>query len=299
MHDTDSALEALFHECSNRGRWGDDDQRGTLNLIDDAVRLRALATVRHGAVVSLALELATTASDKNTDPLVHRMLLDHALDDAALDRIEIAPHGFSVTHLDALGHVFWNGAAYNGRRAADILTPQGLTFGAVTAAADGIVTRGVLLDIAAVRGVPWLEPGDYVTPGDLDAAADLAETTIEPGDAVFAHVGLARREAVQGEEDPTLRAGLHAECVRWLRRHDVAIWSGDCVERTPYPSTSVPLPLHQIGLASMGLHLLDCPDVDALRRACERYGSYTFALMMAPLRIPGGTGSPVNPIAMF
>lgn len=300
MHDdTDDELEALFHECSNRGRWGADDERGTLNLIDEAVRLRALAQVRHGALVSLGLDLTTSASAKNVDPLVHRMLLDPPHPDAALDRIELAPHGFSVTHLDALGHVFWDGVAYNGRRAAAILADDGLRFGAITAAGDGVLTRGVLLDIAAVRGVPWLEPGDYVTPDDLDAAVELAGTTIEPGDAVFAHIGLARREAAEGEEDPSLRAGLHAECVRWLRRNDVAVWSGDCVERTPYPSAVLPLPLHQIGLASMGLHLLDCPDMDALHRACEAYGTRTFAVMMAPLRIPGGTGSPVNPIAMF
>ncbi|WP_053202537.1 cyclase family protein [Jiangella muralis] len=299
MINEDDRLMQLFAACSNAGRWGDDDELGTLNFITPAVRRAALDEVRLGESVSIGLDLDVHASSKNTDPLVH--VVDPYERDplAARDRIEIAAHGFTVTHLDAVAHVFWEGAAYNGRSAREILGERGLRYGSVHAARDGIVTRGVLLDVAAARGVPWLQPGDWVSVADLEAAESLAGARVTSGDAVFAHVGLGRREREQGPEDPSLRAGLDADCLAWLHEREVAVWSGDCVERLPYPSTVMPLPLHQIGLAAMGLCLLDCPDMDALVAACEAHRRATFALVIAPLRIPGGTGSPVNPLALF
>ena len=123
----------------------------------------------------------------------------------------------------------------------------------------GIVTRGVLLDVAGARGVPFLTPGEAVTSDDLTAAERSSGTTVRTGDAVFVHVGLERREAEQGLEDPSVRAGLDASCLPWLHTREVAVYSGDCVDQIPFPSAAVPLPLHQIGLVAMGLVLLDCP----------------------------------------
>jgi hypothetical protein len=132
--------------------------------------------------------------------------------------------------------VFWRGNAYNGRRSDELLRPGGLRSGSVFAQREGIVTRGVLLDVTAVRGVQYLTPGDAVTADDLTAAERLSGTTVTTGDAVFVHVGLERREAEQGTEDPAVRAGLDASCLPWLHEREVAVYSGDCIEQIPFPS---------------------------------------------------------------
>jgi kynurenine formamidase len=234
---------------------------GTLNYITEAKRREAAALVRHGRTVSIGRDLSTVADRLNTDPLVHRMLFDAVSPVSALDSIELAPHGFALTHLDAITHVYWRGNAYNGQRAEDLLRPDGLRSGSVYAQREGIVTRGVLLDVAGTRGVPFLEPGEAVTAEDLTAAERRSGTSLTCGDAVFVHVGLERREAEQGVEDPAVRAGLDASCLPWLHEREVAVYSGDCVDQIPFPSEAVPLPLHQIGLVAMGLVLLDCPRI--------------------------------------
>ncbi|GAW50137.1 MULTISPECIES: cyclase family protein [unclassified Nocardioides] len=296
---SDTELAALFDRCSNRGRWGDDDERGTLNYIDDEVRLAAFSTVTLGAMISLGRDISTQHSPVNPRPAVHLPIYEQHRPVSALDYVGIAPHGFAVTHLDAVGHVFWNDAVYNGRSAADVVQASGLTFGSILAMGEGIVTRGVLLDVARARGVDWLADDEYVTVEDLEAAEALAGVEVGRGDAVLVHVGLERREQVLGPEDPTRRAGLHASCLPWLHDRQVAVYSGDCVERMPYPSELLPLPLHQIGLAAMGLCLLDCPRMTPLVETAERLERSTFVLAMAPLRIPGGTGCAVNPLAVF
>ena len=296
---TGEEIVALFDRCSNTGRWGPDDELGTLNYITDAHRRSAAALVRHGRIVSIGRDLSTSPDRLNTDPLRHRMLFDSTDPVSALDSFELAPHGFAVTHLDAITHVFWRGRGYNGRTSADLLSPQGLRTGSIFAQRDGIVTRGVLLDVTAARGVPFLEPGAPVTADDLDAAERRSGTTVGTGDAVFVHIGLERRESEQGTEDPGHRAGLDATCLPWLHDHEVAVYSGDCVEQIPYPSSVVPLPLHQIGLVAMGLVLLDCPRLTGLVDTCTELGTAEFLFTAAPLRIPGGTGSPVNPVCLF
>jgi kynurenine formamidase len=296
---TDAELGELFERCSNRGRWGVDDQRGTLNYITDSVRLAAVGTVSSGEVLSLGRDISTEQSPTNPRPAVRLPLYEQHRPVSALDFVGIAPHGFAVTHVDAVGHVYWKDVIYNGRSASEVVQPAGLTFGSVLAMQDGVVTRGVLLDVARARGVDWLADDAYVTVGDLLAAEELAGIRVGSGDAVFIHIGLEAREAAIGPEDITRRAGLHATCLEWLHERQVAVYSGDCVERTPYPSDLMPLPLHQIGLAAMGLCLLDCPRVSPLVATAERLGRSSFLLMVAPLRIPGGTGSAVNPLAIF
>jgi kynurenine formamidase len=297
---TEDEIVALFERCSNTGRWGPDDELGTLNHITDAARRRAAALVRHGRTVSVGRDLSTAPDRLNVDPVRHRMLYDQEPPVSALDSVELATHGFAVTHLDAITHVFWRGRAYNGRTAADLLSPKGLQSGSVYAQRDGIVTRGVLLDVAGARGVEYLEPTDTVTAADLTAAEEFGRVRVETGDCVFVHVGLERRERAEGAvEDPARRAGLDADCLPWLHDREVAVYSGDCVERIPYPSEAVPLPLHQIGLVAMGLVLLDCPRLDELVATCAEFGTREFLVTAAPLRLPGATGSPVNPLCLF
>jgi kynurenine formamidase len=262
--------------------------------------LQALALPRLGRTLSVAHDLSPKASPKNSDPLRYRMLhTGHADSWSALDAIEVQSHGFAVTHLDAVGHVFHDGTMYNRRRAADHITPAGMTANSIMAMADGIVTRGVFLDVARARGVPWLDAGEGVTAADLSAAEQLAGVSVEPGDAVFVRTGLGAREAEQGDEDPSTRAGLTAECVPWLHDHAVAVFSGDCVDQIPSGYPGLPLPLHQVGMVAMGLCMLDTTDVETLAAVTAEVGANEFLLFASPLRIPGGTGSAVNPIAVF
>lgn len=296
---TEDELTSLFERCSNRGRWGTDDELGTLNYITNEKRRAAAALVRTGRTVSIGRDMSTVPDRVNTDPVRHRMLYDQEPPVSALDSVEMSTHGFALTHLDAISHVFWHGHAYNGKRAADVLSSAGLRSGSVYAQRDGIVTRGVLLDVAAARGVPYLAPEETVTAEDLTAAEEHAGVRVESGDAVFVHIGLERREAEQGTEDPAARAGLDGDCLPWLHEREVAVYSGDCVERIPYPSEAVPLPLHQVGLVAMGLVLLDCPRLADLVTACSDAGRAEFLLTVAPLRLRGATGSPVNPLCVF
>jgi kynurenine formamidase len=218
---------------------------------------------------------------------------------SALEVLSLSPHGFEMTHLDAVCHMFFEGAAYNGRRAADVLSRAGLTFGSIMAAEDGVVTRGVLLDVARARGVEYLEPGDGIGVADLEAAEELAGTKVESGDVVFVRSGLRLREQRNGPLAPSPREGVLAETLPWFHAREIAVYTGDCIERQPSGYDRVPFPLHQVGLSAMGLSLMDSADCERLAAACETYGRGSFLVVIAPLRVPGGSASPVNPLAVF
>ena len=294
----DDSLEVAAW-CDNRGRWGADDQRGTLNYISREHVARAAALVRSGEVVSLAKPLDEAHSAINPRPAWHVMHLETERPYAAADGLHLQVHGLANTHLDALGHMYLDGIGYNGRRQDDVVLMGGLTALDVSAMATGIVTRGVLLDVAAAQGRSWLDAGAIVDAAMLQAAADLHDLDVGTGDAVIVHIGLERREAAEGPEDPSMRAGLDLSAVRWLHDHEVAVYSGDCIERFPEGPGPIPMPLHQIGIARMGLVLLDAPTLTDLLAACEGHARRTFLLSVAPLVIVGGTGSPVNPLAIF
>jgi hypothetical protein len=295
----EQALDLLL-TCSNAGRWGPDDELGTLNLITAAKRIEAARLVTEGLVVSLGRDLGLERTPTNTDPPVHRMhLLAYSDPIGMLDSVLLTTHGLDPTHIDALGHVTFEGAMYNGRRAADVVGPGGLSFASVFAMREGIVTRGVLLDVAGARGAPWLEPGDEVTPADLERAEEFGGLRVEPGDALFVRVGSFERDDALGQGDPMPRAGLDAAAVGWLHERDVAVFSGDCSERMPSPYPRLPLPLHQIGLVAIGLVLLDNTDVSRIARIGAESGRYTFMLACAPLRLRGATGSHTNPLALY
>jgi kynurenine formamidase len=295
----DEALE-LLRTCSNAGRWGPDDELGTLNLITAEKRIEAARLVTEGRVVSLGRDLNLERTVTNTDPPVHRMhLMSYSEPIGILDSVLLTTHGLDPTHIDALGHVTFEGAMYNGRRAADVVGSSGLSFASVHAMRDGIVTRGVLLDVAGARGVPWLEPGEDVTPADLERAEAFARVLVEAGDALFVRVGSFERDDALGAAELMPRAGLDPAAVAWLHERDVAVYSGDCAERMPSPYPRLPLPLHQIGLVAMGLILLDNTNVARIARIGAETGRYAFMLACAPLRLPGATGSHTNPLALY
>jgi kynurenine formamidase len=291
----------LFQRCSNAGRWGTNDELGTLNYITLDKRVAAARLVTHGLVVALGRRLSTESSPENPVPITHRMLKQPTEESLGCsDAVDISPHGFAVTHVDALGHVFFEGYVWNGRKVIDVVRQSGLAFGSVEGLAGGVFTRGILLDIAAARGVDRLDEGDAVLRADLDRAEEMAGVRVGSGDAVIVRVGNhVHRGPAREERIETRRAGLAAECVLWLHEREVAVYGGDCIEQLPQASARVPMPLHMIGLVAMGLVILDNPEVEELAQLAKRVGRSEFLLTFAPLRIPGGTGSAVNPLAIF
>lgn len=291
-------LAALFAACSNAGRWGPDDELGTLNLITPATRRRAAQLVVEGLSVSMASDLSVQHTPITDSLTSHRAFTDPAAPIAVADAITLQVHGWS-THLDALGHIYTDGIGYNGRRRSEIFTSRGLGANAITAMRDGVFARGVLLDVAASCGLPWLPADHVITRAELEQVENEAGIAVEAGDALFVHTGLSARLAAATPDDPDRRAGLGLDAVLWLRDRDVALFGGDCVEALPGPDPDLPLPLHQLGIGAMGLTLLDWPHLDGVLALCAQLHRREFLLTVAPLPIVGGTGSPVNPIATF
>ena len=296
---TDGELEAMFRRCSNTGKWGANDELGTLNYITPAKRIAAAQLVKTGEVVSVGRDLTTRQSKTNGQPVVHVMMFSDANSPSCGDYFTIAPHGMVVTHMDALCHFSWKDQFYNGRKRSETLTASGAKWGSIYAQRQGIFTRGVLLDVAAARRVSWYKPDEYVTVADFEVAEKRQRVRVESGDAIFVRTGMERMEAELGEQDIYPRAGLHAECVEWMHNREVSVYGGDCIEKLPYPSESFTSAVHMIVLASMGLPILDWPSLTELARTCERLGRWDYLLTTAPLRLPGGTASPINPLCLF
>ncbi|MFG2005508.1 cyclase family protein [Spirillospora sp. NPDC048911] len=296
---TDEELLALAERVSNRGRWGHDDELGTLNYITPEKRRTAAALVRSGETLSIARDLSATPDPATGEAVDHRMLFAGPGPTYASDYVGIAPHGFTMTHLDAVCHSTWNGRLYNGRHVEDVQYHDGLAFGSIHAMRDGIFTRGVLLDVARALDVEYLEPDHLIGVEDLHAAEELCGVHVESGDALLVRTGLRRWEAEHGPLSADTRAGLGARCVEWMHEREVAVYGGDCVELIPYPSDMIQMPLHHIAMPSMGLILLDWPEVEELAVTCRHYDRWEFLLTVAPIRLPRATGAAVNPICVF
>ena len=293
----------LFEATKRWGRWGEDDDRGALNLLTPERVTKAAALVRDGVTVRCGRRLATAPAVDNPNPALHHMI--HAGDVAASEKglqwagdfVGVAFHGNSVSHIDALCHVFVDGQMYNGAPATEV-TSVGARRSSIEVAEDGIVGRGVLLDIPRLRGVDWLEPGDAIAPEELDATG----VTVEQGDIVLVHTGRDRRRAVLGPWNTYAEglAGLDPECARWLHDKDPSVLGSDGVSDVmPGPDPEWPIAIHMCAIVGMGIHLLDNLRLDLLADACAERGRWEFLFVVAPLQIGGGTGSPVNPVAIL
>ena len=285
---------------SNWGRWGPDDELGTLNFITPEKRAAAAQATHSGRIVSLAHDLNTRTQPNNPRPAVHLMLLQTAISGSA-DFLGVAFHGYATSHIDALCHVAWEGKTYNNRPVSEI-APTGAPHNSVHAWREGIVSRGVLLDVAGAKGRDWLAATDAVHVEDLEEAERFGNVRVEEGDILLVRVGQWARMEAQGWETPYIdpRTGLAADCLPWLYERRVAAYGGDCFDAIPSGYARMHMPLHTVGIAAMGLPLMDNLSVEPLAAACrEEEGQYSFLLTIAPLRVRGGTGSPVNPIAVF
>lgn len=293
---TKAEYERWKTELSNWGRWGKTDEIGTLNLITPAKRKQAAALAKEGFVVSLAASLDTVKAPDNPQPFEFKML------GVGSDRLGFNYHGWSHTHLDALAHVSFDGKMYNGYTPdeATVIKANGHAKSSIHNLKNGLVTRGILMDIPRLKGVKYLEPGTPIYPEDLDAWEKKAGVKVMPGDALLVHTGRwSARKAlgtvIVGRVGKA--AGLDASVIPWLRKRDIALLGGDNAQSVA-PS-DFPGAVHDFVQVMLGVHVLDNADFDALAEAAAARNRWEFMLTIAPLAIIGGTGSPVNPIAMF
>jgi kynurenine formamidase len=290
---------AFLQTLSNWDRFGPRDQLGTLNLITPEKRAAAARLVRSGRTVSAARPLPTEPCLENPNPVAHHMI-GTATEGWGGDYFAIAPHGFATTHIDALCHIFHNGTLYNGYPIEKVTAHGALELG-IHELRDGIVSRGVLLDIPRARGVPYLETGEPIFCDDLERAEQDAGLRVEPGDVLLVRTGRWALRQARGPWDASrAAAGLDASCLPWLHARGVAALGCDSVSDViPSRVEGVPLPIHTVAIVALGLHLVDNLELEPLAQACTAEMRWEFLLMLAPLVLLRGTASPVNPIALF
>jgi kynurenine formamidase len=303
---TAAEFRALYDRVKDMSRWGPADRRGALNNISPAQVIAAASAVWRGRAVSLAAPVESEVTADNPDPAVHQMTHPGTSSapasglSFATDRIAMNIHGNADSHIDALCHVSFDGTLYNGLSAGTV-TAAGATELSIEVAGGGIAGRGLLLDIPRVRGVPWLEPGDHVTADDLIMAEAAQEVRIGPGDLLFIRVGhRSRRRALGPWDSANGRAGLHPAALELLAERRIAVLGSDGNNDTaPSAAEDVDFPVHVLAVNAMGLHLMDWLQFDDLVAVCEELNRWSFLCVIAPLRLPAATGSPVNPIAIF
>ena len=284
---------------TNWGRWGDDDELGALHLIDAAATARAAAEVREGRHVSLARPIDPVPLTTGLGPVgdrpanlpaaVLQTVNFNGLPPLAMtDTLVINVHNAALTHVDALAHIPVADAVYPGVPLKDAVTPVGVKHGSAAPFGAGVVTRGVLLDLAPGGS---LAADRHIGGTDLDAALERAGVSLEAGDAVAVRGGWDTNRPFS---QPVPGLGLSA--VRWLDAHGVSVYLGDIGDRRP---PQFPMPMHQVALARLGLPLVDAANLDELAEVGGALGRSSFLLVLAPPRITGTTGLPVNPIAIF
>jgi len=298
---TKEQVEGYLSQGRNWGRWGAKSDAGAINLITPEKRIEAAKLVRTGRPVSLARPIPVAAAPNNPSPAQHFTQI-HEMPDAsgaAVDYIGIQQHGFSVTHIDALCHTWDKHGMWGGKNPKEEISFDGARYGSVDAWRDGIMTRGVLLNVPKHRGVPYVTQDSPVHGWELEEIVAAQQVTIEPGDAVVLYSGL---EAYSRDNGPYGRdryhfPGVHASCLPFIRDHDVALWCWDMTEMMPN-GYGMSWSIHGI-LFSYGVALLDNSLLEPLAQVCEEEGRYEFLITVNPLVLIGGTGSPVNPIAVF
>jgi len=304
---TAEEVRAWIRERRNWGRWGPDDQRGAVNLITSAKRAAAARLVRSGRSVSLSRPFPKEPGPNNALPAQHYMkTLPRGTGGFAADYYGIFYHGVASTHIDALCHTWDAEAMWNGRDPKQEITFDGARFGSIEHWAEGIITRGVMLDVPRHRGVPCVTQDRPVHGWELEEILARRGIRLEPGDAICVYAG---REAWQAQDPerpyskpfgpPSAleRPGLHVSCLPFIRDHDVSLLVWDMLDHLPI-GYDIPWAVHAV-LFAYGVALLDNALLEPLARACVEEGRDEFMLVIAPLPVVGGTGSPANPLAVF
>lgn len=298
------SFDQLNDSVCNWGRWGPHDERGTLNHLTAERVTSAAKLVRTGRCVSLAHDLDTVAGPDNAKPALHYMTHQHGGGTTEprmlTDFVGTDFHGKSVTHVDALCHCNFRGRLYNDQAPPDD-DSTGSEVASIQQMSGGVVGRGVLLDVPRSQGVGWLEPGTAVMPEELGLALEGQGISPAPGDIVLVRTGHHRRRTALGAWDPSNHsAGLHPTVMAWLHDGQASVLGSDGdSDSRPSGVHGVEAPIHALALARMGMPLIDNMNLEDVAVACAQLGRWEFLFTLAPLRIPGGTGSPVNPLAVF
>lgn len=290
-------FDELFNKISNWGRWGKDDELGAANLVTDAKRRQAAALVKTGVSVSLAHDF------DNAGPPMH-VMSKPLPDDIIVDSYQLSGH--AMTHLDAFCHVGYKGRVYNGHKLSDVVTGTSCTKLAISVfKRQGVLTRGVLMDMPRLKGLPYLEPATPIYAEDLDAWERQAGVKVTSGDAVLLRTGRWARQAKVGvweffKQPEGKNAGLHPSAAPWFKARDVAFLLWDVQDGyQPLAFEGVPYPFHTLMLTALGVAVMDGVDMEELSETAARLKRWEFMLSAAPLPMKGGTGSPINPIAVF
>ncbi len=293
---TQDRVDAYFKELNNWGRWGNDDQRGTVNLVTPAKQQAAQALVKTGRTVSLARDVTPQPVFMYSATFPSKR--ERA--DVVLDRFDMVYHGFWITHIDALCHVAWDGELYNGRPFGDSLSVAGATWCPIDPLFDGITTRGVLLDVAAGRKEGYVTVGKPVTPKELDETARHQGVRVEPGDVVVVRSGdeVFRKAHPDWVPRVSPHPGLHVACLEWFREKDIAAISWDMMDERPIGYAGFGMGVH-LAIPFLGLALVDNTNPERLAVACKEMGLYEFLFTATPLRLVGSTGAPAHPLAIF
>ena len=314
---TNEQIFKWYDELSNWGRWGKDDLMGTLNLITPQKRLQAGALIKEGINVSCAYPIRFNEhnlDDGHPEPRHYmtnmppaELAPDFVGNSGSGDIVVLNCHGLTLTHLDSPSHYLFKPSVdrpltgFNGLPRS-VITPRGIERGAVTLAGGGIVSRGVLLDIARLRNVDWLEPGTPIFPEDLEEAE--AKTGHQSGTRRHPLHPHRTRGSANGPRggiaDRASRPGLMALAYPGYDRGTLRSWPADTAnDWIPKPETQITRPIHCIGIPGIGMWLIDGADYEELGEHCARLNRWEFMLVIPPLKLNGGTASPVNPIAIL
>jgi kynurenine formamidase len=305
-------FDALFERVKNWGRWGPDDELGTLNYLTPSCVQAAAALVRSGRHVTMAIPMNTVAGPDNPSPVTYHVVTGHDIDIGsstltfATDYVGLAFHGDCHTHMDALCHIAYRGQVYNGRPALEVMTSRGATALDVTSYEHGLVGRGVLLDVPRFRGVPWLEPGEAVTRAELLAVEAFEGVRLGEGDILVFRTGHHARRLALGAWNNDYppsgagKAGLHVDTIEWMHERRIAAFlpDGDG-ETVPSNVEGMLYPIHPLQVTAMGMLAADSLQLEDVAAACAAEGRFEFMVVGLPLRLPRATGSPWNPIAIF
>ena len=296
-----------MEELSNWGRWGADDELGASNLITPEKRRAAAALVTEGISVSLAhdvIQVEAIDASSILERVAYGITPERGFDRYAYTG---SYHGIIHSHLDSIAcHIMWEGKGYNGYRMEDIEAAGACPQGSINALKDGVVTRGVLFDATLLPGKAtpegWLEPGTPIRRADLEALEEIQGVRVSEGDVILLYTGRWKRRAARG---PWLAAdgvaGYHADVAYFLKERGVSFIGHDMSnDLQPHEfSDEVGLPLHYLSLVSLGVGIFDNLDFERVAEVAKRLNRYEFLFVASPLRIEGGMGSPLNPIATF
>jgi kynurenine formamidase len=300
-----AALRASYDrwrtEFKTWNRWGAGDTKGTSNLITPSKVQSAIRLVKSGTVISLAAnEPQQAAADVAPAGVFHRTT-NAITEGGTTDTYSVSYHGQTVSHIDSWCHFLENGQMYNGIPAKDNITPEaGCKMGSVMNWKDGVVTRAVLYDIAQLKGAEWVEPGTPITRADLEAWEKRSGVKAGPGDVVLLYIGRWKRRAKVGPWTGQV-SGYYADTIPWLHERLPAFVGHDFnIDWNPRPGwDGMRNPIHIAVLNWMGINIVENLDLERAAEYARRARQYEFLVTFAPLPVEGGTGSPVNPLAIF